>query len=362
MRCRDLWNRCLWHFLLGQRFAWITRTGVAVFGHSCSGTGVHGQSVKSGCGVLGESIGGPGVKGVSSTAAGVRGCSNSSYGLHGVSSTGPGVYGNSNSCYGVEGKSATGAGVFGCSTSSYGVQGQSLGNCGRHVGVVGYTGYGAGSAGVAGYALGGTRCCTPGVTAGVFGESQAYNGQGVSGSASGCGCSVGVIGQAGSRSGIGVLGLAKCIFTVPVVARGASGQSGPLMEWQNNVGTPLSVINSNGWLGIGTTSPVSALEVVGPSATTVPIIARGASGQTAPFLELQKSCGKPLTVIDEYGNIGIAINGSTKPTTTLQVGGGISLKIATVTANYSMKVSDYAILANATSAALTVTLPHANTA
>jgi hypothetical protein len=90
----------------------------------------------------------------------------------------------------------------------------------------------------------------------------------------------------------------------------------------------------------------------------VPIVAKGASGQTAPIFEVQKVCGKPLTVIDEFGNLGI---GSTKPTTTLQVAGGISLRIATVIANYSMKVSDYAILANATKTALTVTLPHANT-
>jgi hypothetical protein len=112
--------------------------------------------------------------------------------------------------------------------------------------------------------------------------------------------------------------------------------------------------------GVSGQAGIVGVEGVAGTATAIPIIAKGASGQTAPLQEWQKSCGKPLTVIDEFGNLGVAIGGA-KPATTLQVDGGISLRVVTVTANYTMKVSDYAILANATSAALTVTLSHANT-
>lgn len=66
---------------------------------------------------------------------------------------------------------------------------------------------------------------------------------------------------------------------------------------------------------------------------------------------------KPRLIVNSGGNVGV---GTTSPQTTLQVNGGVSLALSIKTASYSMTTSDFAILANATTAALTVTLPAAS--
>jgi hypothetical protein len=63
--------------------------------------------------------------------------------------------------------------------------------------------------------------------------------------------------------------------------------------------------------------------------------------------------------ITNTGNVGI---GTKTPGTTLQVVGGFSSKVATVTANYKMAATDFGVLANASSKAFKVTLPPASTA
>jgi hypothetical protein len=297
--------------------------------------GVYGQAMK-GTGVSGQSICGPGVRGVSSgntgCSNGVVGCSSSTsasgilgkgkkYGVFGSSSTGCAVYGCSpcgigvvgvsKERSGVYGKSTNKYGVYGCSPCSigiygkgktYGVQGCSTNSCGRHVGVVGNTGHGNGSAGVAGYAIGG--CCrNQNVTAGVFGQSDAYFGQGVSGVANpvgGCGGGVGVIGKSNGLCGIGVKGVAGTTCTIPIVASGASGQFANLQEWETGCATR-SVVNKCGWFGVGS--------------NYVP--------------------------------------------TTLTVGGSLSARTVVATTNYEMGATDFAVLA---SGKIKITLPPASTA
>jgi hypothetical protein len=53
--------------------------------------------------------------------------------------------------------------------------------------------------------------------------------------------------------------------------------------------------------------------------------------------------------------------GTSTPQTTLQVKGGVSLALSIKTTSYTMGTSDFAILANAASGALTITLPPAAT-
>jgi hypothetical protein len=51
--------------------------------------------------------------------------------------------------------------------------------------------------------------------------------------------------------------------TTLTIKAGIGQGSAPLLEWQNNSGTILGVIDSNGQIGIGTSSPSSELEVDG---------------------------------------------------------------------------------------------------
>jgi hypothetical protein len=176
--------------------------------------------------------------------------------------TGIAVYGQTDSGRGIEGYAlTTGFGVYGISSCSSGVIGRQT------------------------YA-----CATP-TTCGPFGVCGA--------SASRFGA--GIRGYSTAAGGIGILASEGNPCSVPFVARGYCGQKANLMEFENNVPAALSIINPNGWFGIGTTS--------------------------AP--------------------------------TTLTVGGSLSAKTVIATRNYKMGNDDFAVLANGT---LTVTLPPASTA
>lgn len=132
---------------------------------------------------------------------------------------------------------------------------------------------------------------------GVYGQS--CGGTAVKGFAYSDGC--GVVGA--SCGGVGVYGAAMTC-AVPVVAKGGTAQNASLQEWRNNSCKVLSAVNRCGWLGLGTCSPA----------------------------------------------------------TTLQVKGSLSANLAPVTTCYPMSASDFAVLANAKSSAFKVTLPPAKTA
>jgi hypothetical protein len=158
----------------------------------------------------------------------------------------------------VSGISNTGNGVFGRAPCGIGVRGGSA--CGTGV-------------------YGGASCGT-----GVHGYSD---------------FSYGVVGQ--SCGGTGVLGFASDGLAIPLVAKGSTAQIANLQQWQIGCSTPLSVVNSSGWLGLGSSN--------------------------AP--------------------------------TTLTVGGSVSARTVVATANYKMGSSDFAVLA---SGKIKATLPPASTA
>jgi len=118
-------------------------------------------------------------------------------------------------------------------------------------------------------------------TYGVFGGSNSTNGTGVFGGAyASSGTPIGVSGYApstggsggigvnGSGGGIGVLGQAGSTGAKPIVARGyyAGGQTANLQEWQNSAGTPLSVVDANGKLGVGIAAPARQVHLQGNNA------------------------------------------------------------------------------------------------
>jgi hypothetical protein len=71
----------------------------------------------------------------------------------------------------------------------------------------------------------------------------------------------GVQGTASSSGGTALSGFAGDPGAIPIVATGASGQSANLQEWHS--GTAVSVVDKNGNFGIGTSSPDHALTVQG---------------------------------------------------------------------------------------------------
>jgi hypothetical protein len=90
---------------------------------------------------------------------------------------------------------------------------------------------------------------------------------------------------------------------------------------------PSIVVNKCGQVGIGTITPGVRLQVAGDILGTA-----------------------------------VGVGMSKAPQTTLQVKGGVSFNVAIKTASYTMSTSDFGILANASTAALTITLPPASKA
>jgi hypothetical protein len=83
---------------------------------------------------------------------------------------------------------------------------------------------------------------------------------------------IGVAGRSCTTGGVGVHARAGTGSATPLVAEGQPGQSANLQEWQI-FGTPcpttLSVVNGCGWLGVGTSTPKTTLQVNGSIGTKV---------------------------------------------------------------------------------------------
>jgi len=77
----------------------------------------------------------------------------------------------------------------------------------------------------------------------------------------------GVQGVASGSGGTALSGFAGDPGAIPIVATGASGQSANLQEWHS--GTAVSVVDKNGNFGIGTSSPKAQLHVSGSATADV---------------------------------------------------------------------------------------------
>jgi hypothetical protein len=241
-----------------------------------------------------------------------------------------------------------------------------------------------------------TLCCPPtyygGCQPGVWGQS--FSGPGVKGSSA---CGPGLLGSAGTYS------------SIPIVAKGYVKQTAPLQEWQNSCGTPLAVINNAGSLGLGTATPSTPLDVVGVSPLIGTFKSNAASGDRSALVQFANAdstavdwnlgvAGKcnsikvpdgyfyvqhststtPAISVNKCNNhvgIGIAnpcrvlcVNGRIHTqcgmglgtqtiNTTLAINGSVSMKSRQVSSTATLALSDYAVVADAASAAFTITLP-----
>jgi hypothetical protein len=348
-------------------------SGIGVFGCSGSGLGVWGTSDTS-AGVAGSSLCGIGVCGSSVESYGVKGlggkvgvygssvCLNAP-GVKGVSTDGTGVCGSSTSGFGLSGSSGSLVGVFGGSTSGTGVYASAL--CKVAVPLVahghacqtsniqewqrssstlsavnknGWFGIGktcpSHAVDVSGSVFAAATCCTCNAcNVGVQGSSKVGGAgvRGIGGSSSHPGVGVvgwgylsGVSGRGCGPCGVGVIASASCKTGLPIFVYGAPGQTGPLQKWASSCGTPLSVVSSSGYIGVGVTSPQRKVCVSG---------------------RMHASCG--IGIGTQIINTSFALNGS------------MSARAKIVKSSYSMTVTDFAIIANSTSA-ITITLPAAN--
>ena len=234
-------------------------------------------------------------------------CSSSLLSVKNTGCNGVGVYGSGNS-----------AGVSGCSSSGYGVIGNSNGfaavrgiNC-QGTGVYGCSLCGCGVVGVS--------CC---------------GGYGVYGRGGGGG----VVGRSGQSPG--VTGQSCCC--AGICAKSSSSTIGRF----TNIGTTNNK-TANILFQNGCSTPVSWYEGVGGAGNV--------HGLSPGQFFLLGEC-QPRLVVNTCGKVGI---GTIAPNATLQVNGGVSLGTKIETANYTMTSSDFAVLVNAASKAITVTLPPAS--
>jgi len=87
----------------------------------------------------------------------------------------------------------------------------------------------------------------------------------------------------------------------------------------------------------------------------VGIIIQANATQTRDLQQWNTSSGTVLNVVDHTGNVGI---GTSAPISMLDLHGSLSLPITTITANYTVGANDYTILCN-NSGSITLTLPTA---
>jgi len=173
------------------------------------------------------------------------------------STSGTGVYGYAPAISGY----TIGVGGESMSTSGKGVFGRASATSGENYGVWGQ------SDSTEGYGVRGYAKASAGFTEGVCGKSDSFSGTGVHGYAtSTTGPAWGVWGRSDSASGVSIMGQAGNAGATPIVAQGTIGQTANLQEWQNSAGAALNVINKDGWLGIGTSSPARSIHLMGSNA------------------------------------------------------------------------------------------------
>jgi hypothetical protein len=301
-----------------------------------------------------------------------------------ISSTSPGV-----EAIAVLGKNK------GTGHNGIGVYGWQLGS---GIGVYGYTPNGVGVYGDSG--------CT-----GVYSHGEAYGVQACSPGVAICALSISGTAVQGFGAKIGVAGMAFDPSGIPIVAIGQACQYANLQQWERYCGESLSAVNKCGWFGIGTSSPSTPLDVTGSSPLIGTIKNTASSGDRSSLVQFSNGDSTPDGGVD--WNIGVAglcnsikvpdgffyvqHSASTTPgisvnkcnhvgiglsnpcrvlcvngrihtscgmglgtqtiNTTLAINGSLSMKSRQVKSATTLSLSDYTVLANASTAAFTITLP-----
>lgn len=89
-----------------------------------------------------------------------------------------------------------------------------------------------------------------------------------------------------------------------------AAQAESLMEFQNSVGSILSLFTAGGSLGIGTSSPGARLHVAGSATTDITAILRAITSQTANLLSIQNVSGTNLLSVTAAGRFTVESGGT----------------------------------------------------
>lgn len=100
------------------------------------------------------------------------------------------------------------------------------------------------------------------------------------------------------------------VGNIPFVVKGMASQSGDLQQWQDDSGTSLSYVKSDGRISIDFGGPFHATVDAGLyvrpralNAASIPIAVRGAAAQTADLQQWQNSGGSVLAFVGASGGI-----------------------------------------------------------
>ena len=146
----------------------------------------------------------------------------------------------------------------------------------------------------------------------------------------------------------------QAVGVIPLLLKGASGQTANLQEWQNSGGSILTRISSGGGIFTGQNSGFGGRVTVGSetvqgaarlvalatSATDIPFVARGFASQSANLQEWQNSAGAILSRVASdgviYSNIVTFTNirGTSDGLTALTFGGNRNVQFGSATTSY----------------------------
>jgi hypothetical protein len=127
------------------------------------------------------------------------------------------------------------------------------------------------------------------------------------------------------------------VGVVPLVLRGASGQTGRLLELQDNASNALTWIGSAGQVrtsvsirSISMDSVIGQLAIQSGNALTPTAIMRGAASQTANIQEWQESNGATPTFVNSFGGLRVRTFAGSYPFSGLAVGAGAATEIPVI--------------------------------
>lgn len=102
---------------------------------------------------------------------------------------------------------------------------------------------------------------------------------------------------ASTIGGTGVLVQAQRDASVPLgIQANSAAQSSNLTEWRNSDGAVLSAVNKNGYLGLGTSNPATALHVVGANPLTLVGVAEGTNSSADSMLTITSGLVRKLAL------------------------------------------------------------------